>query len=183
MQNIAYKSFVRNYLLQKGISNISISRSSSLHQFMDMCWKFWFNILLKKGVYYEHNFCIYSIFVSFQKVFSLYASCTSIQGHLCSLMFLLSEMHKPFLCIIHIVWFVDELQACAALFCEGWVLFAKSLISYSSFGVFILLSYLHECIQPEFPEHGDLTSQPLLHQPAWDNDEAEDEKEGLQKLL
>ncbi|KAI6079598.1 Glutamate receptor-interacting protein 1 isoform X3 [Aix galericulata] len=52
-----------------------------------------------------------------------------------------------------------------------------------TFGVFILLSYLHECIQPEFPEHGDLTSQPLLHQPAWDNDEAEDEKEGLQKLL
>ncbi|KAI1239335.1 hypothetical protein IHE44_0012453 [Lamprotornis superbus] len=50
-------------------------------------------------------------------------------------------------------------------------------------GVFILLSYLHECIQPEFPEHGDLTSQPLLHQPTWDNDEAEDEKEGLQKLL
>lgn len=98
-------------------------------------------------------------------------------------MSLLLEMHKPFLCIIHIVWFIDELQACAALFREDWVLYAKCLISYSSFGVFILLSYLHECIQPEFPEHGDLTSQPLLHQPAWDNDEAEDEKEGLQKLL
>lgn len=81
------------------------------------------------------------------------------------------------------VWFIDELQARAALLCDDWVLYAKCLISYSSSGVFILLSYLHECIQPEFPEHGDLTSQPLLHQPTWDNDEAEDEKEGLQKLL
>lgn len=43
------------------------------------------------------------------------------------------------------------------------MLCAKSSFSYSSFGVFILLSYLHECIQPEFPEHGDFASQPLLH--------------------
>lgn len=43
------------------------------------------------------------------------------------------------------------------------MLCAKSSLSYSSFGVFILLSHLHECIQPEFPEHGDFASKPLLH--------------------
>lgn len=42
------------------------------------------------------------------------------------------------------------------------MLCAKCLLSYSSFGV-ILLSYFHECIQPEFPEHGDLTSKPLFY--------------------
>jgi hypothetical protein len=43
------------------------------------------------------------------------------------------------------------------------MLYAKSSLSYSSYGVFILLSYLHERIQPEFPELGDFTSKPLLH--------------------
>lgn len=37
MQSIAYKSFVRNYLLQKDISKISVSRHIDLHWFMDMC--------------------------------------------------------------------------------------------------------------------------------------------------
>lgn len=63
------------------------------------------------------------------------------------------------------------------------MLCAKSSLSYSSFGVFILLSYLHECIQPEFPEHGDFTSKPLLYQPTWNHDEEKTEKERLQKLM
>jgi len=33
-------------------------------------------------------------------------------------MSLLLEVHKPFLCIVHIVWFIDEFQACATLFRE-----------------------------------------------------------------
>ena len=71
---------------------------------------------------------------------------------------------------------------CGRLTPHLWVLCAKSSLSYSSFGVLILLSYLHECVQPEFPEHGDFASKPLLHEPTWNHDEEETEKERLQKL-
>lgn len=43
------------------------------------------------------------------------------------------------------------------------MLCAKSPLSYSGPGVLTLLSYLHERVQPEFPEHGDLAAKPLLH--------------------
>lgn len=62
------------------------------------------------------------------------------------------------------------------------MLHAKSSLSSSRNGV-LVLPYLHERIQPEFPEHGDFTSKPLLHQPTRNHDEEETEKEGLQELM
>lgn len=71
---------------------------------------------------------------------------------------------------------------------QGWqaqappgMLCAKSSLSSSGNGV-LVLPYLHERLQPEFPEHGDFTSKPLLHQPTRNHDEEETEEERLQKL-
>lgn len=50
-------------------------------------------------------------------------------------------------------------------------------------GVNIISSYLHECVQPELPEYGHPTSQPLSDKSARNADEKEIEKEGLQELL
>lgn len=62
-------------------------------------------------------------------------------------------------CLSGLLW----IGKCGRLTPHLGTLCAKSPLSYSSFGVLILLSYLHECIQPEFPEHGDVTSKPLLY--------------------